>query len=39
MSDKLSIGIFNDSFPPIMDGVAMVTLNYAQWLKERGEDV
>lgn len=35
----MRIGIFNDSFPPIMDGVAMVTLNYARWLKERGEDV
>lgn len=33
------IGLFNDSFPPVMDGVAMVTLNYARWLKERGEDV
>lgn len=33
------IGIFNDSFPPVMDGVALVTLNYARWLKERGEDV
>lgn len=33
------IGIFNDSFPPVMDGVALVTLNYAHWLKDRGEDV
>lgn len=33
------IGIFNDSFPPVMDGVALVTLNYAYWLKDRGEDV
>lgn len=39
MNDKLRIGVFNDSFPPVMDGVAMVTLNYALWLKDRGEDV
>jgi len=39
MNEKLRIGVFNDSFPPIMDGVAMVTLNYAWWLKDRGEDV
>lgn len=39
MKEKLRIGVFNDSFPPVMDGVAMVTLNYAWWLKDRGEDV
>ncbi len=39
MDKQLRIGIFNDSFPPVMDGVAMVTLNYAWWLKDRGEDV
>ena len=39
MNEQLRIGVFNDSFPPVMDGVAMVTLNYALWLKDRGEDV
>lgn len=29
---KLVIGQFNDSFPPVMDGVANVTKNYAYWL-------
>lgn len=32
-------GIFNDNFPPIMDGVALTTHNYAYWLHERGLDV
>ncbi len=29
-----TIGIFNDSFPPIMDGVALTVDNYAYWLKK-----
>jgi 1,2-diacylglycerol 3-alpha-glucosyltransferase len=29
---KLKIGIFNDTFPPILDGVGSVTRNYAYWL-------
>jgi len=29
------IGLFNDSFPPIMDGVAVCTWNYAYWLNEK----
>ncbi len=29
------IGQFNDSFPPIMDGVANVTRNYAYWLQQK----
>lgn len=33
------IGIFNDCFPPIMDGVSVTTANYAYWLNHRGEDV
>ena len=32
MSSKLVTGIFNDSFMPITDGVAMVVKNYALWL-------
>jgi glycosyltransferase involved in cell wall biosynthesis len=32
MSDKIVTGIFNDSYAPITDGVAMVTKNYAYWL-------
>lgn len=33
------IGLFNDSFPPIMDGVAMVTYNYAYYLQRKGAEV
>ena len=33
------IGIFNDNFPPILDGVALTAQNYAYWLNKRGEDV
>lgn len=33
------IGLFNDSFPPIMDGVALTTYNYAYWLHKNGHPV
>lgn len=33
------IGIFNDNFPPVLDGVAITAQNYAYWLKEMGHDV
>ena len=33
------IGIFNDNFPPILDGVALTAQNYAYWLHEKGFDV
>lgn len=32
---KLTIGQFNESFPPIIDGVANVVLNYAHWLNKK----
>lgn len=32
-------GIFNDCFPPIMDGVSVATRNYAYWLTQKGEKV
>lgn len=34
--DKRYIGIFNDSYPPIIDGVTLTVLNYVDWLKKRG---
>lgn len=39
--DKLSkaIGLFNDSYPPVMDGVAMTTYNYAYWMSKKGENI
>lgn len=29
------IGLFNDCFPPIMDGVSLTTQNYAYWLNKK----
>ncbi len=34
--DKGLYGIFNDSFPPILDGVSLTVENYAYWLKKYG---
>jgi 1,2-diacylglycerol 3-alpha-glucosyltransferase len=34
MSEPM-IGIFNDSFPPVMDGVAVAAKNYAYWLDKK----
>jgi len=33
--DKLKVSLMNDSFPPTIDGVANVTLNYARIINER----
>ena len=33
------IGLFNDCFPPIMDGVSLTTRNYAYWLHQKSADV
>jgi len=35
MNDRIVTGIFNDSFAPITDGVAMVTRQYALWLNRK----
>ena len=32
------LGIFNDCFPPIMDGVSITTQNYAYWLSKRTDN-
>ena len=32
------IGIFNDSFPPIIDGVTQTVLNYVEWLRKKGNE-
>lgn len=34
-----TIGIFNDSFPPIMDGVSLTAQNYAYWLYKKNQPV
>ena len=36
-STKGLYGIFNDSFPPILDGVTLSVENYARWLAEKGK--
>lgn len=32
---KFSVGLFNDSFPPMIDGVAQVVKNYATFLNQK----
>lgn len=34
-----AFGLFNDSYPPMMDGVAVAVHNYAFWLNKKGENV
>lgn len=34
-----TVGIFNDSFPPIMDGVSLTIQNYAYWLHKKNQSV
>ena len=36
---KLKIGLFNDSFPPVIDGVASCVCNYARVLSQHHADV
>lgn len=36
-SSKGLYGIFNDSFPPILDGVTLTVENYAFWLAQKGK--
>lgn len=41
MARKLSnfdrpIGIFNETFPPLMDGVSLTVFNYAYWIQQKG---
>lgn len=31
----LNIGLFNESFPPVMDGVAVCVQNYAYWMQKK----
>ena len=37
MEDKLNICLMNDSFPPLLDGVANTVQNYADILTDRGD--
>jgi glycosyltransferase involved in cell wall biosynthesis len=33
------VGLFNDTYPPIMDGVALTVQNYAHWLHKKNQPV
>ena len=35
MALDFNIGLFNESFPPVMDGVAVCVENYARWMQEK----
>lgn len=35
--EKGLYGLFNDSFPPIIDGVTLTVENYAHWMRENGK--
>ena len=39
MQDKMRVALLNDSFPPVIDGVANVMSNYARILQEKYCDV
>ena len=32
---QCNVGLFNESFPPVMDGVAVCVQNYAYWLQKK----
>lgn len=36
--EKLRVGLFNDSFPPVIDGVSNAVLNYAQCIQKNHGD-
>ena len=36
---QVNVGLFNDCFPPVMDGVAVCVENYAKWLQKRAGEV
>jgi len=33
--DKITTGLFNDGYMPIIDGVTLTVRNYAYWLKKK----
>ena len=38
MSERSSVCLLNDSFPPLIDGVANAVVSYSRWLPEQGFD-
>ena len=39
MAIQRNIGLFNECFPPVMDGVSVCVQNYAHWLQQLAGDV
>lgn len=39
MTSENVYGLFNDSFPPVLDGVTLTVQNYAKWLTGHGRKV
>lgn len=37
--DSYIYGLFNDSFPPVLDGVTLTVENYCRWMAEAGHQV
>ena len=33
--EQANVGLFNDSFPPVMDGVGVCVENYARWMQKK----
>lgn len=38
-TERSIYGLFNDSFPPVLDGVTLTVENYCRWLSEAGKKV
>lgn len=34
-SKEFNVGLFNDCFPPVMDGVSVCVANYARWMQKK----
>ncbi len=39
MKERFYYGLFNDSFPPVLDGVTLTVENYCKWLVDAGKKV
>ena len=39
MKKEYNVGLFNDCFPPVMDGVSVCVSNYAYWMQKMVGDV
>ena len=39
MKKEYNVGLFNDCFPPVMDGVSVCVSNYAYWMQKKVGDI